>query len=47
VDVSSDWKPVECVEEQSDMRELWMVENQAGCSVMLLYLSAFERIVWL
>lgn len=32
-DASFDWKPVECAEERSDMRELGKVENQVGCSI--------------
>jgi hypothetical protein len=30
VDVSFDWKPVECAEEQGNIRELGKVENQAA-----------------
>jgi hypothetical protein len=34
VDVSFNWKPVECAEARGDMRELGKVENQWGCSVL-------------
>jgi hypothetical protein len=34
VDMSFDWKPVECEEEQGDMGELGKVEHQAGFSFL-------------
>jgi hypothetical protein len=34
VDVSFDWKPAECVEEQGDMGEHGKVEHRAGCSIL-------------